>query len=377
MINKPNLWKNIDYGLLLIVFLLFVIGLLAITSATRVIDTFQEDGLSREVKIQSLSFLVGLMGIGIILLLDYQLVGQFYGGIYALSIVMLLLVYVPGLGVARGNALSWIDLRVIDLQTSEIAKIGFIIALAKFIENHEEDISSFKTLLKLLAFVSPFLFLIYLQPDFGSMLVFIVILAGMLFVAKWHWRLIGIALSLGVIFTMNASKFLSKTQMDRLFAFLEPENLSIPANYHVAASKTTIGAGMMKGRGLFEGVYHKGDWLPVQETDFIFSVWVEEMGFVGGAVVIGLYFLFLMTLMKMAYKAKDTFGSLLITGIVFMFLFQIFENLGMTMGLMPVTGITLPFISYGGSSMITNMLLVGIALNVYMRRTKQGMFSSK
>jgi len=377
MINKPNLWKNIDYGLLLIVFLLFVIGLLAITSATRVIDTFQEDGLSREVKIQSLSFLVGLMGIGVILLLDYQLVGQFYGGIYALSIVMLLLVYVPGLGVDRGNALSWIDLRVIDLQTSEIAKIGFIIALAKFIENHEEDISSFKTLLKLLAFVSPFLFLIYLQPDFGSMLVFIVIMAGMLFVAKWHWRLIGIALSLGVIFTMNASKFLSKTQMDRLFAFLEPENLSIPANYHVAASKTTIGAGMMKGRGLFEGVYHKGDWLPVQETDFIFSVWVEEMGFVGGAVVIGLYFLFLMTLMKMAYKAKDTFGSLLITGIVFMFLFQIFENLGMTMGLMPVTGITLPFISYGGSSMITNMLLVGIALNVYMRRTKQGMFSSK
>lgn len=375
--NKQNLWKNIDYGLIIIVFLLFIVGLLAITSATRVIDTFQEDGLSREVKIQSLSFVIGLIGIVIVLLLDYQIVGQFYMVIYALSIIVLLMVYIPGLGQAHGNALSWIDIGIIDIQTSEIAKIGFIIALAKFIENHESEISSFKTLIKLAAFVAPFLFLIYSQPDFGSMLVFVVIIGGMLLVAKWHWRLIGIASGLGVIFTVNADKFLSATQMDRLFAFLEPDNLSIQANYHVAASKTTIGAGMMNGRGLFEGVYHKGDWLPVQETDFIFAVWVEEMGFVGGAMVLGLYFLFLMTLMKMAYKAKDLFGSLIITGIVFMFLFQIFENLGMTMGLMPVTGITLPFISYGGSSMITNMLLVGVALNVHMRRMKQGMFSTK
>lgn len=375
--NKQNLWKNIDYGLLVVVFLLFVIGLLAITSATRVIDTFQEDGLSREVTIQSLSFVVGLVLIVLILFIDYQVVGQMYWIIYGLSIVALLLVYVPGLGAPRGNALSWIDIGFIDIQTSEFAKIGFIVSLAKFIENHEDEISSFKTLIKLLVFVAPFLFLIYLQPDFGSMLVFVMIIGGMLLVAKWHWRLVGIAVGLGVIFTVNANKFLSETQMNRLFAFLSPDDLSIQANYHVSASKTTIGAGMMKGRGLFEGVYHKGDWLPVQETDFIFAVWVEETGFIGGAAVLGLYFLFLMTLMKMAYKAKDTFGSLIITGIVFMFLFQIFENLGMTMGLMPVTGITLPFISYGGSSMITNMLLVGVALNVYMRRMKQGMFSEK
>ena len=376
MKNK-NLWKNVDYGLLLIVFALFIIGLLAITSATRVIDTFQEDGLSREVKIQSLSFLIGLLIIFVIMFIDYQTVGQLYLLVYVLSIGALLLVYVPGLGITRGNALSWIDLGIIDLQTSELAKIGFIISLAKFLENHEERINHLTTLLKLAIFVAPFLFLIYKQPDFGSMLVFVVIIGGMLVVAKWDWRLIGTSAGIGVILTMNASKFLSETQMNRLFAFLEPENLSIQANYHVAASKTTIGAGMMNGRGLFEGVYHKGDWLPVQETDFIFAVWVEEMGFVGGALIIGLYFLFLMTLMKMAYKAKDTFGSLILTGIVCMFLFQIFENIGMTMGLMPVTGITLPFISYGGSSMITNMILVGIALNVYMRRMKQGMFSSK
>jgi rod shape determining protein RodA len=268
-------------------------------------------------------------------------------------------------------------LKVIDLQTSEVAKIGFIIAFAKFLELKEGKINHFTTLFQALLFMAPFLFLIYKQPDLGSMLVFVFIAAGMLLVARLDWRYVGTAIGLAVIGGMNADKFLSATQMERLFAFLEPENLSLQGNYHVMASKTTIGAGMIKGRGLFQGVYHKGDWLPVQETDFIFAVWVEEMGFVGGIVVIGLYLLLLLNLMKIAYKAKDKFGTYMVTGIVFMFMFQIFENIAMTMGLMPVTGITLPFLSYGGSSMITNMLVIGIALNVYKRRKKQGMFSTK
>lgn len=370
-----NLLKNIDFSLLLIVLVLFVIGILAITSATRVPDTFQESGLSREVKVQTFAFIIGLVAIVIILMIDYHMVGSLWKIVYVLSIGMLLLVYVPGLGVVRGNALSWIDLKVIDLQTSEVAKIGFIIAFAKFLEIKKDEINTFKTLLQVVLFIAPFLILIYKQPDFGSMLVFVVIAGGMLLVAKLDWRYVGTAVGLGVIGGMNAGKFLSQTQMERLFAFLEPENLSLPGNYHVMASKTTIGAGMVNGRGLFQGVYHKGDWLPVQETDFIYAVWVEEMGFIGGVAVIGMYLLLLMTLMKIAYKAKDPFGSYMVTGIVFMFLFQIFENIGMTMGLMPVTGITLPFLSYGGSSLITNMIVIGIALNVYMRRKRQGMFS--
>lgn len=375
--KENNLLKNIDFGLLLIVVLLFAIGILAIASATRVPDTFQEDGLSREVKVQTFAFIVGLISIVIILFIDYHFVGSLWKLVYVFSIAMLLLVYVPGLGVIQGNARSWIDLKVLYFQTSEVAKIGFIIAFAQFLENKKGEVNSVKTLLQVALFIAPFLILIYKQPDFGSMLVFVVITGGMLLVAKLDWRLVGTAVGLAVIGGMNADKFLSKVQMQRLFAFLEPENLAIEANYQVLASKTTIGAGMMTGRGLFDGIYHKGDWLPVQETDFIFAVWVEEMGFVGGAVVIGLYLVMLLTLMKIAYKAKDTFGTLIVTGIVFMFLFQIFENIGMTMGLMPVTGITLPFLSYGGSSMITNMIVIGIAMNVYMRRKRQGMFSSK
>ncbi|MCH4886659.1 rod shape-determining protein RodA [Acidaminobacter sp. JC074] len=371
--ENRSLFRNIDFGLILLILLLVGVGMLAIASATRVM----EDGISREVKVQAFAFFIGAVIVIVSLMLDYNAVGSIHWVVYGLSIVMLLLVYVPGLGAPRGGALSWIDLGVMDLQTSEVAKIGFIISFAKFLENHEEDLNHPKTLLKIGAFVAPFLFLIYKQPDFGTMLVFVSIIGGMLLVAKWDWRYIGTALGLGIIGGMNAGRFLDEYQMNRLFAFLEPENLLLPGNYHVNASKTTIGAGMMTGRGLFEGIYHKGDWLPVQETDFIFAVWCEETGFVGGAIIIGLLLLLLMNLMKIAYQAKDKFGTYIVTGIVFMFLFQIFENIGMTMGLMPVTGITLPFISYGGSSMITNTIMIGIALNVHMRRKKQGMFSNR
>ncbi len=377
MMKKDN-FKNIDYTLIIIVLCLFIIGMVAIISATRVSDY----GLTREVKVQSFAFIIGVIAIVLIMLVDYHFLGNIYIFIYVVSLLFLLLVYLPDLGfvkgVTRGNAQSWINLfGKIDVQTSEIAKIGFIISLAKFLDNHKEDINSPLTLLKVFAFIAPFLILIYKQPDFGSMLVFLSITGGMLLVAKLDFKYIGIALGLVAIAVKNADKFLSEVQMNRLFAFLEPDNLQIPANYHVNASKTTIGAGMLKGRGLFEGVYHKGDWLPVQETDFIFAVFVEEMGFIGGMLIIGLFLLFLIDLMKISYKAKEDFGSYIVVGIVFMFLFQIFENIAMTMGIMPVTGITLPFISYGGSSMITNMIMVGLALNVYMRRKKTSMFSDK
>ncbi len=369
MRNK-NYLKNIDFGLLFLVLCLFAIGLIAIASATRVLD----DGLSREVKIQAISFVLGLIIIAVMLMVDYNTIGEFNKVAYVLSIMVLLLVYVPGLGIIHGNAQSWIRLGPIDIQTSEIAKIGFVICLSKFISDKGKEINRPKNLLLMILMITPFLALIYKQPDLGSMLVFVVITAGILLVGKLEWRYIGTVIGLAIIGGMNASKFLSQTQMERLFAFLEPENLSIPANYHVLASKTTIGAGKMMGRGLFQGVYHRNDYLPVQETDFIFAVWVEETGFIGGAIVLGLYFLFLMNLVKMTYQAKDQFGTLIISGVIFMFMFQIFENIGMTMGLMPVTGITLPFLSYGGSSMITNMMMIGLALSVHMRRKKQGMF---
>ena len=156
-------------------------------------------------------------------------------------------------------------------------------------------------------------------------------------------------------------------QKDRIDAFLHPDNFSLSGIYQVWNSKVAIGSGGVFGKGLFQGTQKELGFLPVQKSDFIFSVLVEELGLIGGAFLILLYTIFLYKILKIADNAKDTFGSLIVIGILAMFTFQIFENIAMAMGIMPVTGITLPFISYGGSSVVANMIALGIVLNVGIR----------
>jgi len=155
---------------------------------------------------------------------------------------------------------------------------------------------------------------------------------------------------------------------------MNPNDPTLPGNYHVMQSKITIGSGEVYGKGLFPGIYHRYQYLPVQETDFIFAVAVEELGFVGGAVIIFLYGALLLKIFYNGNRAKDVFGSLITVGILALFFFQIFENIGMTMGLMPVTGITLPFMSYDGSSLITSLMAIGLVQNVFMRRKRNSFF---
>lgn len=361
-----SILKNIDFTLLLIILVLFSFGVVMIASATNIM----EDGISRQVKVQLIAFVIGVVAMIITMMIDYNTLGDFYKFIYIGGILFLLLVYVPGLGVMRYNARSWINLGFIDLQTSEVAKIAFIISFAKFLDNREEELTTFKDVIMCGLFMAPYMFFILLQPDLGSALVFIFIAFGMMFTSGLSYRLIGIG---GVVLSISLPliyKIMKPHQKIRIDAYLNPEDLSLPGNYHVMQSKITIGSGMTKGRGIFQGVYHRYDYLPVQETDFIFAVISEETGFVGGAAVIGLYLTLLLKMVNIAKKAKDNYGSLLATGVTFMFAFQIIENIGMTMGIMPVTGITLPFLSYGGSSMIVSLVAIGLLMNVYTRRKR-------
>jgi len=364
-----SILKNIDFTLLLIILILFSFGIVMIASATNVI----EDGVSRQVKVQLIAFVIGILAMFLTMMVDYNTLGEFYRFIYLGGILVLLLVYVPGLGIERFGARSWINLGIIDLQTSEVAKIAFIISFAKFLDNREEDLETFKDVIMCGLFMIPYMLFILLQPDLGSALVFIFIAFGMMFASGLSYRIIGTGgLALGISLPL-LYKLMKPHQRIRIDAFLNPEDLSLPGNYHVMQSKITIGSGLATGRGIFKGVYHKYDYLPVQETDFIFAVISEETGFVGGAAVIGLYLTMLLKMIRISRKAKDNFGSLLAIGVTFMFAFQIIENIGMTMGIMPVTGITLPFLSYGGSSMITSMVAIGLIMNVYTRR-KRGSF---
>ena len=365
MINK-KLVKNIDYSLLVLVIVIFIIGVLVISSATN----SQIMGLTKQVKMQVVAFILGFIIMLFVMYFDYNTYGEFYKVIYIISILLLLLVYVPGLGVVRNNARSWIDLGVIDIQTSEIAKIGFIIFYAKYLESKVGHLDNIKDLIVPILVASPFILLLLKQPDLGSALVFVAIAIAMLFYARLNYKIIAVgALSLIAILPLSL-KFLKPHQLQRIEAFMNPNDPSLPGNYHVMQSKITIGSGEVLGKGLFKGVYHRYDYLPVQETDFIFAVAGEELGFVGGTIIISLYGILLLRLLYLASKAKDNFGSLVIIGVLAMFFFQIVENIGMTMGLMPVTGITLPFLSYGGSSIITSMMAIGLVINVYMRRKR-------
>jgi len=364
-LNFKKAITNFDYILLAVIIVIFSIGVVAIASATNV----QTDGITRQFKMQIISFAVGLVIIILMQLIDYELFGEFYLSIFFLSIGLLLLVYVPGLGVIRNGARSWIHLGSIDIQTSELAKIGYIIFFSKFLEKNR-GVTSFKDIIKCGLILLPFLGLVLKQPDLGSGLVFVLITFGMMFVNGLKYRYIGLAGLLSIIGAPIIYRFLERHQQERIDAFLNPEDLTLPGNYHVMQSKITIGSGQMYGKGIFQGVYHRLDYLPVQESDFIFAVFAEEAGFVGGMALIVLYFLFLIRLLMLSYRTKDEFGSNIIVGIIFMFAFQIIENIGMTMGVMPVTGITLPFFSYGASSIVTSMIAIGLVETIYIRRKK-------
>lgn len=365
MFNK-KLLKNLDFSLILIIIVIFTIGVLMIATATNALEI----GLTRQVKFQCIAFVIGIFIMFIMLLFDYNTFGDFHKPLYVLSIMMLLLVYIPGLGVRHGGALSWINLGPIDIQTSELAKIGFILFFAKYLEEKEEQITHIRDLIVPGLLLAPYLLLVLKQPDLGTALVFVVITVGMVFVSGVGFKLFG-GLTLAGVLSMPLAYFiLEPHQRERIDAYLNPNDTSLKGNYHVMQSKITIGSGEVFGRGLFKGVYHRYDYLPVQESDFIFAVLSEELGFVGGAIVILLYFAFLSRLIKISKRAKDQYGTLIVIGIASMFAFQIVENIGMTMGLLPVTGVTLPFMSYGGSSIITSMMSIGIVLNVYMRRKR-------
>lgn len=369
MINKKML-SNLDYSLIAVIFIIFTFGLIMVASATDALNTI-DGALPRQVKIQAIAFLIGIFLVALMLIIDYNTFGELYRVIYVVSIIVLLLVYVPGLGEIQNGARSWINLRIIYVQTSEVAKIGFILSFAKYLENRFDEFNNIKDLVGPAIFMMPFMLLLYAQPDLGSMLVFVFIAFGMMFVSGLSYKIIGggaltAAISLPIIY-----RFLKPHQKIRIDSFLNPNDPSLPGYYQVVQSKITIGSGMVTGRGLFKGVYHRNDYLPVQESDFIFAVIGEETGFVGGITVIILYFIMLYRMLMVSIKAKDKYGMLVAVGITFMFAFQVFENMGMTIGIMPVTGITLPFLSYGGSSIITSMLALGIILNIYMRRKRQ------
>lgn len=369
MIDRKStlkLIKQLDWKLIVIVLSIFTFGLVMLSSATHANET----GNYKQIYVQGAAFGLGSIFIIFILLFDYNIIGKYYKALYIVSLILLVIVLIPGIGAERGGARSWINLGIIDFQTSELAKLTFILSYAKIVESRKGKLDTIKDIIPVVVYALPFLGLLFAQPDLGTAIVFSCIIAGMLFTAGLNIKLIkrvivGTIIALPIMYMMMASH-----QKERIEAFLHPDDPTLKGNYQVMQSMIAIGSGGTTGKGLYNGTQNQEGFLPVQESDFIFAVIGEELGTVGMSVIMLLYVLFLTRMITVAREAKDFYGTLIVIGVMSMFAYQVIQNIGMTVALIPVTGVTLPFVSYGGSSLVTSLANLGLVLNVYMRRKK-------
>ena len=364
MVDK-KLLKNVDYVLVICVYIVAAIGILAISSATHV----KENGSYSSVIKQALSLAIGTVAFILLMSMDYSYLNGYSKYIYIANIIILLMVAVVG-HVSKG-AQSWISLGFFNLQPSEFAKVACIITLSKFLSERDGPLDNAHDVLMIMMNVGIPFVIIFVQPDLGTALVFVAITLGMLFVYGIEKKFIlaggsAVAVSMPIIWFYA----LKPHQRNRIITFINPSRDPLKTGYHAIQSKIAVGSGMLTGRGLYNGTQTQLNFLPEARTDFIFSVVGEELGFIGAAIVVLLYLIILYRIIKIAARAKDKFGMSLCVGVAAMFLFQIFENIGMTIGLMPITGITLPFMSYGGSSLLANLIALGIVISVGMRRQK-------
>jgi rod shape determining protein RodA len=365
--RAPAAWKHVDLVLLMCVAAVSVLGALMVLSSTRGTDpdAYDTSFLGKQV----LFIGIGVAGMVLITLVDYRRLRDFAWLPYAVTTVLLALV-VSSLGSERRGTQAWFQIGAFQLQPAELAKVTAILAVAALLADAEVPLRA-RRLFAALAVLGLPVALIMLQPDLGTALVFVAITMGMVLVAGARARHIVVLTAVGVIAVVGIlnSDVLEDYQRDRLTNFLGEDEVDVQAGgYNSDQSRAAIASGSIDGKGLFEGTQTRLGFVPEQHTDFIFTAVGEELGFVGSVTVLGLLALMCVRIWRTAQIASDRLGMLICIGVLSMLVFQIFQNVGMAMGIMPITGITLPFMSYGGSSVIASWLAVGLVLNVHMRR---------
>ncbi len=366
--HSTSSWRHVDLLLLAAVAGITAIGLLMIYSSTRQSQAAAGLDPGYFIKRQALFVFVGAVVLVVVALVDYQFLRDIAPAIYAASLFVLLLVLTP-LGTERRGTQAWFQMGPYQFEPSEIAKLALVLALAAFCAAHRGDLDTGRLTTALGIAALPLL-LIYLQPDVGSGMVFVAILMGILLVGGASPRQIAILTLLGitaVVFVLELG-VLKDYQRDRLSAFLDPKEDVQRSAYNLNQSKIAIAAGGVGGRGLFQGTQTNLSFVPEQHTDFIFTAVGEELGFVGSCTLLGLFGLVMWRTWRAAVTAKDQFGTLVCVGVLAMLVFQVFENVGMTMGITPIAGIPLPLMSYGGSATVATFAALGLVLNVQMRR---------
>ena len=365
-------FRNFDNLLNFAVIGLLLIGTLLVYAGTR--EWFRSYDLDPEyyLKRHTLNILIGsLLAYGTTLI-DYRLLRAYTPIIWLVAVIGLVIVLIPGLGAEINGARAWIALPGgFQIQPAELAKIAIIVGIAMILadrDNAQEDPTDLDVL-KALAIAAVPVLLIVAQPDLGTVLIICAAILAMIGAsgAPSRWVVGLLILAIVGIFTAVQTGAVSQYQVARLQSFVDPSADPQSTGYQLRQSRITIGSGGILGKGLFNGPQTNGRFVPEQQTDFIFTVAGEELGFIGCSIILALYLLFFIRAFAICRRSSDLFGRLVCIGVIAWFSFQAFENIGMTMGLMPMTGVPLPFLSYGGSSMFANLIGVGLLQNVHSR----------
>jgi rod shape determining protein RodA len=357
--------RHVDVVLVVCTLALAALGVLMVFSSTRGPDNPADTSFLVK---QAMFVVVGMGVMLVATLVDYRRIRDFAWVFYAGAILLLFGVLSPA-GSQVNGAQAWFAMGPFQLQPAEIAKLALIVTLGALLAEWQGDID-LKRLGILGVLCGAPMGLILLQPDLGTVVVLVAIVLGMLLIGGLRFRYIVVLSCLGLVGVLGAfnSSVLDQYQKDRLTGFLDPSSDTQGTTYNVDQSQTAISNGGITGEGLFEGRQTALGYVPEQQTDFIFTAVGEELGFVGGAVVIGLYGIIIWRVWRVAQLSRDLLGTLYAVGVLSMLVFQVFENVGMAMGIMPVTGIPLPLLSYGGSSTLMTFAAIGLVLNVHMRR---------
>ena len=355
------MYKKIDYYIIIPIILLSIFGLLMVYSASNVVALDDYNDAFYYFKRQLLFMVVGIIIMFVIIKIDINKIKLFSNFIFLFCLLLLILVLIPGIGVVRGGARSWIGIGTFSIQPSEFMKVGIILLFSKYLCNNYNDMKSTRYFIYLSIIVIFVFLLIMLQPDFGTGLVILLSCFCFLFIAGANYKLfiiIGIVgiLGIGVLIVSAPYRF------ERILAYLDPWSDPLGSGFQGIQSLFAITPGGLFGHG-FNNSIQKHFFLPEPQNDFIFAIIIEEFGLIGGMIVLSLYFMIIYRCFKIAKNIDNKYSKFLLLGLSLTLSIQVFINIGVVIGLLPVTGITLPLFSYGGSSLLINYISFGIILN--------------
>lgn len=359
MINK----KQLDYILLIGVILLTIFGLVMIASSSYIWAEYKYNDPYHYVRYQAIFFIIGIVLMIVVSKIDYHIFIKYANIFLLVVIVLLVLVIIPGIGTVRNGSRSWFGIGSFGIQPSEFAKLILIIFTSKYLALNEKSLRDVKKgVLPILGILMLCFGLIMLQPDFGTGMVLIMSIIGLLFASGVNFSFfikLGMLGMVGIVGLIATAPY----RLARILSFLNPWQDPLGSGFQIIQSLYAIGPGGLLGLG-FGNSLQKHFYLPEPQTDFIFAIISEEFGFLGALLVVSLFSLIILRGINIARNCNDLFGKYLSFGIIFQIAFQTILNLCVVIGLIPVTGVTLPFLSYGGSSLLITMVSIGIILNI-------------